>query len=105
VLGRLLLKCEMPCFLNCVPILKCYLLWVISLDRVTSYQEIPASVIYNMDGLGNDTTKHRNKVICQKTDAANETASNIQTFMQMSEGDSCMPWHITVCLTTRADGM
>jgi len=29
-----------------------------------NYSDIPASSIYNMDELGNDTTKHRNKVIC-----------------------------------------
>ena len=69
-----------------------------------TYQEIPASAIYNMDELGNDTTKHRNKVICQKTDAATEAATDIRTFMRTSEGDGRMPWHITVCLTTRADG-
>jgi len=28
----------------------------------------------------------------------------MQTFMHTSEGDGCMPWHITVCLTTHADG-
>jgi len=31
-----------------------------------SYNDIPANSIYNMDELGNDTTKHQNKVL-QKT--------------------------------------
>jgi len=28
-----------------------------------TYSDIPADVIYNMDELGNDTTKHQNKII------------------------------------------
>jgi len=31
-----------------------------------TYEEIPSHSIYNMDELGNDTTKHRNKVLCKK---------------------------------------
>jgi len=31
-----------------------------------NYSDIPASSIYNMDELGNDTTKHRNKVLYKK---------------------------------------
>jgi len=27
-----------------------------------------------------------------------------RTFMHTAEGDGRMPWHITVCLTTHADG-
>ncbi len=54
-----------------------------------------------MDELGNDTTKHRKKVIVAKTD---DKAKEMRTFLKTPEGDGRMPWHITVCLTTRADG-
>jgi len=69
-----------------------------------SYLEIPASSIYNMDELGNDTTKHRNKILQKRTNTGTEQANATRTFMRTSEGDGRMPWHITVCLTTRADG-
>jgi len=69
-----------------------------------SYLEIPPNSIYNMDELGNDTTKHRNKILQKKTNTGNEQVSTTRTFMRTSEGDGRMPWHITVCLTTRADG-
>ena len=61
-----------------------------------TYQEKPP----NMDELGNDTTKHRKKVIVGKTQEAKE----MQTFVKIPKGDGCMPWHITMCLTTRANG-
>jgi len=32
------------------------------------YSDIPSDCIYNMDELGNDTTKHRNKIIFKKMD-------------------------------------
>ncbi len=67
------------------------------------YSDIPPNVIYNMDELGNDTTKHCNKIIKKTT--ATGTANTTRTFMRTSEGNGRMPWHITVCLTTRADGM
>jgi len=66
-----------------------------------NYQDIPPHCLYNMDELGNDTTKHRKKVIVGKT----KNASEMRTFLKTPEGDGRMPWHITVCLTTRADGM
>ncbi len=65
-----------------------------------TYQEIPPNCLFNMDELGNDTTKHRKKVIVGKTQESKE----IRTFVKTPEGDGRMPWHITVCLTTRADG-
>jgi len=43
-----------------------------------SYQEIPPHCLYNMDELGNDTTKHRKKVIVGKTEQSKE----IQTFVK-----------------------
>jgi len=69
------------------------------------YSDIPSDCIYNMDELGNDTTKHRNKVIFKKNELASEETSKARAFMRTAEGDGRMPWHITVCLTTRADGM
>ncbi len=65
-----------------------------------NYQEIPPHCLYNMDELGNNTTKHRKKVIVGKTDKPSE----MRTFVKTPEGDGRMPCHITVCLTTRADG-
>jgi len=28
----------------------------------------------------------------------------VRAFVKIPEGDGCMPWHITVCLTTCVDG-
>jgi len=69
-----------------------------------SYIEIPPSSIYNMDELGNDTTKHRNKILQKRTNTGTEQANATRTFMRTSEGDGRMPWHITICLASYADG-
>jgi len=69
-----------------------------------TYCDIPSNSIYNMDELGNETTKHRNKVIQKKKKNGANEADTTRTFMRTAEGDGRMPWHITVCLTTRADG-
>jgi len=66
------------------------------------YSDIPAECIYNMDEMGNDTTKHRSKILYKKTESA--SLEQTRAFMRTSEGDGRMPWHITICLTTRADG-
>jgi len=66
-----------------------------------NYQEIPPDCLYNMDELGNDTTKHRKKVVVGKT---SDTTKAVRTLVKTPEGDGRMPYHITVCLTTRADG-
>ena len=58
--------------------------------------DIPKKNIYNMDELASDTTKRRNKV-------AMDSSSTERTFMITPEGDR-MPFHVTICLTTRADG-
>ncbi len=76
------------------------LLHAIGLVPWTSYQEIPPDCLYNMDELGNDTTKHRKKVVVAKT----TDSKALRAFVKTPEGDGRMPWHITVCLTTRADG-
>jgi len=73
-----------------------------------TYNNISADLIYNMDKVGNDTTKHRNKVISKKRDSGTKEVKIgylHATFMCTSKGDGRMPWHITICLTTRADGM
>jgi len=57
-----------------------------------------------MDELGNNTTKHRNKILQKKTNMGTEQVNVTRTFMHTSEGDGRMPWHITVCLTTCTDG-
>jgi len=54
-----------------------------------------------MDEIGSDTTKHCKEVIVAKTD---DKAKEMRTFLKTPEGDGRMPFHITVCLTTRADG-
>ena len=61
-----------------------------------SFKDIPARCIYNMDELGSDTTKRRTKIVTDsEVDARNFTIT--------PEGDK-MPFHVTVCLTSRADG-
>jgi len=53
-----------------------------------------------MDELGNDMTKHRKKVVAAKT----TNSKVLRAFVTTPDGDLCMLWHITVCLTTHADG-
>jgi len=62
-----------------------------------SFAEIPAKFKYNMDELGSDTTKRRKKV-------AKDSSVEVRCFTITPEGDK-MPFHVTVCLTTRADGL
>ena len=63
-----------------------------------SYEKIPNYCIYNMDEVGLDSTKHRNKIICS-------SLNNISRhFQRTPEGDNKMNMHITCCLTTCADG-
>jgi hypothetical protein len=62
-----------------------------------SFSEIPSKFIYNMDELASDTTKRRDKI-------ATDRDSSLRTFTITPEGDR-MPFHVTVCLTTRADGL
>ena len=63
-----------------------------------SYQEIPKDNIFNMDEVGNDTTKHRSKIVADKMNIL------ARMFQRTPEGDGKMNMHITACLTTRADG-
>jgi hypothetical protein len=62
-----------------------------------NFSEVPKDVIYNMDEVGNDTTKRRSKVLADR-----ETPARL--FQVTPEGDGKMNMHITACITTRADG-
>jgi hypothetical protein len=61
------------------------------------YRDIPSRLIYNMDEVGTDTTKHRRKIIADKRNIFS------RIFTVTPEGDR-MKGHITACITTRADG-
>ncbi len=66
-----------------------------------SYKEIPKDNIFNMDEVGNDTTKHRSKIVADKMNIL------ARMFQRTPEGDGKMNMHITYplpCLTTRANG-
>ena len=52
-----------------------------------------------MDEVAIDLTKHTNKVF-----VADNSCKSIPTFLQTPEGDSKMNRHITVCVTTCANG-
>jgi hypothetical protein len=62
-----------------------------------NYCDIPSYLVYNMDEVGTDTTKHRRKVIADKRNIFQ------RIFTITPEGDR-MKGHITACVTTRADG-
>jgi hypothetical protein len=63
-----------------------------------SYQEIPKDNIFTMDEVGNDTTKHRSKIVADKM---NIMARMLQ---RTPEGDGKMNMHVTACITTCANG-
>jgi len=62
------------------------------------FKDIPNECLYNMDELATDTTKHKQKVLGDKQNRS-------RTFIITPEGDGKMNHHVTVCLTSRADGM
>ena len=62
-----------------------------------SFSEIPPEYIYNMDEVATNTHDHRKKVIACKLDLG-------RLYQEVIGGDSKMPFHITVCITSRADG-
>ena len=62
-----------------------------------SFTDVPSNKLYNMDEVGTDLTKHWTKVI------ANALA-NIRQFQLTPEGDGRMNMHITLALTTCANG-
>jgi len=61
------------------------------------FKDIPNECLYNMDKLAMDTMQHKQKVIGDKQNKS-------RTFMITPEGDGKMNHHVTVCLTSRADG-
>ena len=61
-----------------------------------SFADIPSKFKYNMDEVASDTTKRRKKV-------ATDSEVQVRAYTITPEGDR-MPFHVTVCLTTRADG-
>jgi hypothetical protein len=63
-----------------------------------SYQEIPKDNIFNIDEVGNDTTKHRSKIVADKMNIM------AQMFQRTPEGDGKMSMHVTACITTCANG-
>ena len=71
-------------------------LYAMGLIKWKTFAEIPSKFIYNMDELASDTTQRRNKI-------AADSESNVRNYTITPEGDR-MPFHVTVCLSTRADG-
>jgi hypothetical protein len=63
-----------------------------------SYKEIPKENLFNMDVVGNDTTKHRSKIIADKV------AIMARMFQMTPEGDGKMNMHMTACITTCVNG-
>ena len=62
-----------------------------------NYADIKPSQIYNMDEVAIDTTKHRGKVLVGK-------GKTSRVFQITPEGDNKMNCHITLALTSQADG-
>ena len=63
----------------------------------TSYCEFKNTQIYNMDECAIDTTRRQKKVLCSKEDVK-------RLFQITPEGDNKMNVHISLALTSRADG-
>ena len=84
--------------------LDAYINILYSMGRIKwkSFADVPNKFIYNMDELSSDTTKRRKKVAVA-VDKSNKSKSDVRNYTITPEGDR-MPFHITVCLTTRADG-
>ena len=62
-----------------------------------SYSEFKSNAIYNMDECALDTSKTRRKIICSK--------EGVKRLFQITpEGDGKMHVHISIALTSRADG-
>jgi hypothetical protein len=62
-----------------------------------SFADVPAHCKYGMDEVGTDTTKRMGKILVPSTHEG-------PVFQVTPEGDNKMNRHITLCLTTRADG-
>jgi len=73
-----------------------YLLCRMGMSPWERWADVPARNKYNMDEVGTDTTKRRKKIYAQE--------SFLPLFRRTAEGDGKMNRHITLCITTRADG-
>eukprot|EP00978_Attheya_sp_CCMP212_P004903 scaffold10743_cov58-Attheya_sp.AAC.4 len=77
----------------------CYVELLNKLDLVPwkSFSEVPATRKYGMDEVGTDTTKRMGKIF-----VSTELLGPL--FQITPEGNNKMNHHITLCITTRADG-
>ena len=73
------------------------LLHELGIFKVKSYSEIKSFQIYNMDECAIDTTKTNKKILCSKEEVS-------RLFQITPEGDRKMNLHISIALTSRADG-
>ena len=73
-----------------------YLLHRMGMSPWERWADVPARNKYNMDEVGTDTTKRRKKIYAEE--------SFLPLFRITAEGDGKMNRHITLCITTRADG-
>ena len=73
-----------------------YLLHRMGISPWERWADVPARNKYNMDEVGTDTTKRRKKIYAEE--------SFLPLFRRTAEGDGKMNRHITLCITTRADG-
>ena len=73
------------------------LLHELSICKEKSYSEFKSNSIYNMDECALDTTKRSKKIVCSKDGVK-------RLFVITPEGDGKMKLHISLALTTRADG-
>ena len=64
-----------------------------------TWAEIPPDQIYNMDEVGSDTNKGRKKVVGH-VDSMHDAFKRV---LDDTDGDN-NPFHVTNCMTTRADG-
>ena len=69
----------------------------LKLCKERSYSEFKSDSIYNMDECALDTTRTTKKVICSKEELD-------RLFQITPEGDGKMSIHISIALTSRADG-
>lgn len=72
------------------------ILYAMGRSKWKSFAEIPPKFKYNMDEVASDTTKRRKKI-------AADIDEQQRLFTITKEGDK-MAFHVTCCLTTRADG-
>ena len=63
----------------------------------SSFAEVPAENMSNMDELSTNVHNHRKKVIASSTHLG-------RLFQEVNGGDSKMPFHISVCVTSKPTG-